>query len=149
MDKYIPDNLRKQCYFDWVKVRRCASNNIGDAFAMHLNVSRALEDQQNAEEEQIRTYEKLMQDKFNLIKKELKIQPEEGEAEGEGQAEEETAAEESSEEAPADESADETKTEEVGETKSGEAEEAKADDGEVTETKTEVVEESSDNAIEA
>jgi hypothetical protein len=169
MEKYIPDHLRKQCYFDWVKVRRCATNHIGDAFAMHLNVSRSLEDEKQTDEEQIIQYEKLMEEKFNLIKKELKIQPEEGEGEAEAEESEgegETAEESAEESAPSEESADESTQSVEASEESAQAEEATPSSSEEPngaeesapaeeptpaseEPKLEAVEDTSDNAIQA
>jgi hypothetical protein len=94
MEKYIPENLRQQCYYDWVRVRRCATNKIGDAFSSHLNVSRTIEDVQPGDEEMIERYEAYVNRKMQIIKKELKLESEEGE---EGGEEEEEAAEEGGE----------------------------------------------------
>jgi hypothetical protein len=131
MEKYIPEKLRRDCYFDWVRVRRCATNKIGDAFSTYLNVSRTIEDVEVSEQDMIEQYEGYMNKKLELIRKELKLEPEEGEGEAEeGEGEE---AEEEPEEKTEDEAVEESgenAAEEANE--SNEQNEAK-DDNEVHE----------------
>jgi hypothetical protein len=104
MEKFIPEKVRQECYYDWVRLRRCANNKIGDAFVTHLNVARTIEDNVN-EEELIENYEKYMNKKLEIVKKELKLEAEEGEGEGEEEAAEEEGGEE--EAAPAEEGGEE------------------------------------------
>lgn len=111
--------MRRKCYNEWVQVRRCAVKNMGDTFAMKINMTRQIEDYED-EEAIIENY-KLYYENKKFLHRYEKIQGppaeeeaaegEEGEpAEEEGSSEEN--AEESSEEKTEEAAAGEEKTEE-------------------------------------
>lgn len=71
IDKFIPEDTRRKCYFDWVKVRRCASKNLGETFASKINFTRQLEDEQQSYDELVDYYEGHYLDRERQIKLEL------------------------------------------------------------------------------
>ncbi len=99
IDQYIHESLRRKCYSEWVKVRRCAIRNLGDTFAAKINMSRQIEEPQYSEDEIVDKYQSLLEDKAEILKWEKNQfgppEEEEGEGEGEGEDEEEAAEEES------------------------------------------------------
>jgi hypothetical protein len=124
IDKFITPSLRRQCYEHWVAVRRCATKNISDSFAVKLNMSRQIEDRERSEEEIVDEYETYFDKRKEAFGFELPPSEEEGgdgEEGGEG-GEEETAeggaegGEEKSEETPSEEKTEEKTTEETSTT---------------------------------
>lgn len=90
--------MRRKCYNEWVQVRRCAIKNVGDTFAMKINMSRQVED--DLEEERMISNYKVYYENKKFIHRWEKVQgppSEEEAAEGGEEAEEEAAEEESAE----------------------------------------------------
>lgn len=42
IDSYISENQKKNCYSEWVKVRRCSTKYLGESFSEFLDTSRNL-----------------------------------------------------------------------------------------------------------
>ena len=107
IDQYISASLRSKCYSEWVKVRRCAIKNIGDSFALKLNMTRQIEEPNLDEEDYVIGIERIYDEKANVIKYEKNQfgppEEEEGEEESEGESEEEPEQESSNEEGEANE----------------------------------------------
>jgi hypothetical protein len=70
--QYINDDLRSKCYLEWVNVRRCAGDIMGDSFATKLNISRTLEKMN----EDLPDYQGIVvENTMNLLSKELRYSP--------------------------------------------------------------------------
>lgn len=60
IDQYISESLRRQCYNEWVQVRRCAVKNLGESFAVKLNLARMVDNSDVEEFEAANYYENLI-----------------------------------------------------------------------------------------
>jgi hypothetical protein len=67
IDQYISAELRKKCYQEWVHVRRCAIRNLGDSFALKINMTRQIEPDYS-EEELIENIKSLYQMKADVLR---------------------------------------------------------------------------------
>ena len=71
--QYIKDDLRSKCYLEWVGVRRCATDIMGDRYATKLNISRTLEKIEDDKPEEV--YGKVVGSTLDLLSKELRYSP--------------------------------------------------------------------------
>ena len=65
--QYISPQLRKKCYEEWVQVRRCAIKNLGDSFAIKINMTRQIEPDYS-DEEMIESISQLYDKKAEVLK---------------------------------------------------------------------------------
>jgi hypothetical protein len=70
--QYINDDLRNKCYLNWVGVRRCATNIMGESFSTKLNISRTLE-----KDAKVESYNQgdIVEKTMELLSKELRYSP--------------------------------------------------------------------------
>jgi hypothetical protein len=91
IDQYISPQFRKKCYEEWVQVRRCAIKNLGDSFAIKINMTRQIEPDYS-DEEMIESISQLYDKKAEVLKFEKNqfgFPEEEETTEEEGESEEE------------------------------------------------------------
>jgi hypothetical protein len=119
IDKFITPSLRRQCYEHWVAVRRCATKNISDSFAVKLNMSRQIEDRERSEEEIVDEYETYFDKRKEAFGFELPPSEEEG-GEGEEGGEEDAAEDGEASEGGDSEEKEEKKEENLSEEKNEE-----------------------------
>ena len=97
--------MRRKCYNEWVQVRRCAIKNVGDTFAIKINMSRQVED--DLDEERIIANYKVYYENKKFIHRWEKVQGPPSEEEAAEGGEEEAAEEEAAEEEAAEEGSSE------------------------------------------
>ena len=88
--------MRRKCYNEWVQVRRCAIKNVGDTFAIKINMSRQVED--DLDEERIIANYKVYYENKKFIHRWEKVQGPPSEEEAAEEEEEPEAEEEAAEE---------------------------------------------------
>ena len=69
IDHYIEDHIKKKCYTEWVKVRKCSDKFLGEQFTTYMDVTREINFAQKmqADRETKEYYDKLHKYKLELF----------------------------------------------------------------------------------
>ena len=92
IDHYIEEPLRKKCYLDWIKVRRCSDNFLGEDFTTLMEIGREVNfaRKMEADREKQEYFDRLQKRKLELFGPDHLVRlPEEGEGGSEEEEEEE------------------------------------------------------------